>query len=107
MEDHEDTWKIQERLATSLRDSGEVLEAVSCNAQIVEHYRMCHGAEHALMLEAQRRLAENYFENSQFSKAIEMYHAVVIAGSKLSAETVCQDRMELVVALSESGTSKI
>jgi hypothetical protein len=100
-----DTLTIRDRLATALRESGNISRAILINKENVNRYQDCQGDQHYLTLEARRRLAECYLKNQKYAEAIDTYNSIVLSRGHVSDLDLYQDRTDLAAALFESGTT--
>ena len=104
--DDPDTVTIRELLVASLRDAGEISQAIMHGTHNVRVYRKVHGPRSSVTLDAQRRLAECYVENDRVVDAIRLYEEIMAMAAEDLPLVVCQDRSNLASALYASGTDR-
>jgi tetratricopeptide (TPR) repeat protein len=116
----EETLNIRGWWAASLRRTGDLKKAITCDLKNVEWalegLKQCQhasGTNSAEILSAkerhldfQRRLARSYLANQQPAWAIPIFRTVAAADVTISAEQNCKDRVDLASALFESGTDQ-
>jgi tetratricopeptide (TPR) repeat protein len=116
----EETLNIRGWWAASLRRTGDLKKAITCDLKNVEWalegLKQCQrasGTNSAEILSAkerhldfQRRLARSYLANQQPAWAIPIFRTVAAADVPISAEQTRKDRVDLASALFESGTDQ-
>ena len=105
-DDDPDTVTIRELLVASLREAGEISQAIMHSTHNVFVNRKLHGPRSSITLDAQRRLAECYVENDRTADAILLYEEIMTMTAEDLPLIVCCDRSNLASALYASGKDR-